>query len=198
MNNRFEQWIQLMENSVSDFEKKLAKSEQIEIDINKLDPNNYEESLEKLIAEQRGVEYKELSEQIYNLFEELFKVYVISNAENRIEIEKIFQNKKFIIAFLTNYPAFVSNFIHSPKDTDWLKLGLVAAIIHGGKVDYRDLWISLGVLYTKAKECGIDPVSHFTSVESLNRSNAHSYNSINVDKGVLSDFLKSDYLKSIV
>ena len=194
--DKFKKSIQEAEIILSDSEKRLSKTEQQPIDLNLIDTSNYVESLKKMVKEIRGPEYEEISRKIYSLLEDLFNVYLVSSVEQRKMIEKLFQNKEYILNHLVSFPSHVSNFIHSPKDIKWLEIGLVSALIVDGRVDFRDLFISLGTLYIKAKEKGIDPYPHFNRIESLVLSD-DSYNSINIDKSILSNFLNSEYLNSI-
>jgi hypothetical protein len=196
IDDRFRNTIQKADIILSDSEKRLSKIEEQPIDLNLIDPNNYVESFRKLVEKIRGPEYEEISREIYSLLEELFDVYIAASSEQRKMIEELFQNKKFILNHLISFPAHVSHFIHSPKDTRWLEIGLVSTLIVDGRSDFRDLFISLGALYARAKEKGINPIPYFNRIESLIISD-DSYNSINTGKSILSNFLNSEYLNSI-
>jgi hypothetical protein len=76
-----------------------------------------------------------------------------------------------------------------------VKTGLVAALIEGGRIDFRDTYGSLWELYSKAKKCGIDAEAQFKEVESLMPSSNSFFNTFIKPKGILSEFLNSAYLK---
>lgn len=196
MNNiDFDNWLQKAEESLTSYEKSLAKFNEYELDVNKADPNNFEENLLKQFTDRFGTKYDEVSAQIFSLLENMFRVFLVSSLEQRDRIINAFSGKKHLLNFLIGYPEYVSKFIHSKDDLVWVKVGLVAALIEGGKIDFRDLWSSLGELYFKAKKCGIDADTQFKEVESSMPNNNSFLKSFVKPKGILSEFLNSAYLK---
>ena len=116
-------------------------------------------------------------------------LYEESANEVRSEIERIFQSKEYILNYLISFPSYASGFIDSSADVEWLRMGLTAALIVDRRGDFRELFVSLGILYVRALEKGIDPVPYFHETVS---------HSMNTRQNVLDEFLQSEYLDSII
>jgi hypothetical protein len=106
---------------------------------------------------------------------------------------------------LRSYPAHASQFIHSPDDIEWLRLGLAAALIDNLRSDFRDIWVALGELFKAAEQHGIDPVPYFVASgtphqigEPVQSTGMFRFiGGHSPTQGVLKSFLQSEYLKSI-
>ncbi len=78
--------------------------------------------------------------------------------------------------------------IKTNTDLHCLHLGLAAAAIEAGKMDFRDLFKSLGELFMAGERAGIDPVPHFMRIAELSDENGQK---------LIAHFHESAYLKSI-
>lgn len=191
-------WLNHIEVESSIFETRLKKSGDQPIDIDRIDLGNYENSLLEQVNERQDSDYLEVSGRVYVFLDEVCRTYLSASSIQRNAISKTFTNKKNILGFFVAYPSRVARFIETSNDLNWVQLGAVAALIEGGQTDCRDLWLSLGDLYTTAVDRGIDPVHQFELVESVTVREGDMYNSVHIGRGILSDFLKSEYLSSIL
>ena len=55
----------------------------------------------------------------------------------------------------------VGKLIRTKEDDKWLRIGITAALIDGGRGDFRDLTLSLTLLRSDAEKQGIDPKPYF-------------------------------------
>jgi hypothetical protein len=167
-------------------EEKLRKTEDQQIDLNLIDPQNYAESLKDLVRKIRGPAYDVLAEEIFAKLTELFSLFLSSPDSQRKVIRELFNGRRHIANFLTSYPAYISSHIESPSDADLLRLGFVAAAVAGDYIDFRDMYVSLGTLYQQALAAKLDPASQLRSIQSETGSS------------LLRSFSQSDHLKSLL
>jgi len=193
----FEKWFAETEKKLMALEKRLSISGNQEIDIGKIELDDYVNSLISLANESHEPDYSRTSAEAYRLLREIFEQYLVSSEVQQRLIERVFDQKPSILKFVVAFPSYVSDFVLSSKDASWVKLGATAALIAEGRTDYRDLWRSLGSLYNEARRHGLDPEQCFNEVESLKSISQDLYPSVNVGRGILGDFLNSDYLASI-
>lgn len=194
----FEQWLSKFDNTLRDFNKSLSKVDGQTIDLNSVDLNDYESVLKYSLQGESVEDYYALCNSVYIALEEILRTYLNASPKQMRRIENLFLNRRSINGFLIAYPGYVNKFIVSSNDAHWVRLGAAAAVIEGGRTDFRDLWLSLGALYIQSIKHEIDPVNIFLEVEALTlRVDTGFFNSMNFGKGILSDFLNSEYLASI-
>lgn len=90
-------------------------------------------------------------------FTALAELYLQSNSEQRQLIRDHFKGQDDRLWEMIFYVRRVAKLIKSEGDVKWLRLGLAAAAIQDGRVDFRDLSMSLSVLQYGAQRVGIDP-----------------------------------------
>ncbi|MCZ2390839.1 MAG: hypothetical protein LC113_07145 [Acidobacteria bacterium] len=179
------------------FERDLRKAEYFEIDLNALDPDNYEESLAYAVAEARGPKYLDLMMRLDEVIFELFSAYCASEPRIRYEIELLFNDKTHLLAYLCTFPAHACKQGKKGKTMQWLRVGLIAASIENGQTDFRDTWVGLGQLYCMAEVLGLNPFQYFKEIGKLRVSETPSFDPAKTDCSILDEFLDSDYRKSL-
>lgn len=190
-------WLNSYQEVLTDFERKLKQTESFEIDLNALDPDNYEESLAYAVAEARGPEYLELNQRLADVIFQLFSEYAVSGQRIRREIERLFDDKSYVLAYLCTFPAHASKQGKKADTMQWLRVGLVAALIENGRTDVRDTWVGLGLLYCMAEVSGLKPVQYFKEIGKLRVSETPSSDLAKRGSSILDEFLNSDYRKSL-
>lgn len=182
---------------LEEFEQKLRKAEACEIDLNTLDPNNYEESLASAVAKARGPEYPELIKSLAGMLFDLFSEYAVAEQGIRYEIELLFNDKNHLTTYLSTFPAYSSEQFKKTGIVQWLRVGLIAALIEDGRTDSRDTWVGLGQLYCVAEKSGLEPFQYFREIGMLRSSETEQFDIAYSGSGILSDFLDSEYRKSL-
>lgn len=190
-------WLNSYQKVLDGFERDLRKAESFEIDLNALDPDNYEESLAYAVAEAREPEYPGLIMRLEELIFELFSAYYVSEPTIRYEIEQLFNDKTHLLAYLCTFPAHASKQGKKADTMQWLRVGLVAALIENGRTDVRDTWVGLGLLYCMAEVSGLKPFQYFKEIGKLRVSETPSSDLAKRGSSILDEFLNSDYRKSL-
>lgn len=150
-----------------------------------LNVTNFNEQLKRLAQER----YSESPHQkVKGPLKDLCTLYLGANSEQRDQIRRTLNDMHLILSHLLGYPSYVSGFINSPDDAQWLRIGLAAASIENARNDWRDLLVSLGPLYLAAEDAGIDPRPHFQELGEL---------SIEPVRRILKGFHESAYLASL-
>jgi hypothetical protein len=90
-------------------------------------------------------------------FAALVQLYLQSDSEQRQLDRDHFKGQDDRLWEMIFYVRRVAKLIESQDDVKWLRLGLAAAAIQDGRVDFRDLSVSLVVLRYGAQRGGIDP-----------------------------------------
>jgi hypothetical protein len=99
-----------------------------------------------------------LSRDIF--FTEFAELYIDADAPQRKQISDYFAAHS-LINDLYLYVRRIGKLIQSEQDSRWLQIGIAAAMIDGGRGDYRDLIVSLVLLRFAAEIQGIDPLPFF-------------------------------------
>jgi hypothetical protein len=138
------------------------------------------------------VDFDELNQTL----DELCAIYLKSDDGLRIDIRRIFDDRRSLLNHLHSYICRTSRLLEASGDPRWLRLGLAAASIGDMRVDWRDLLIRLGDLYVTARRVGIKrPGRQFRTVAEL--SNAEGRYCQGSTRDLLVNFRKSAYLESI-
>ncbi|MBX7060404.1 MAG: hypothetical protein K1X52_01995 [Pyrinomonadaceae bacterium] len=190
-------WLNSYQEVLTDFERKLKQTESYEIDLNALDPDNYEKSLAKAVAIAQGPEYLELNQRLADVIFQLFSEYAVSGQRIRREIERLFDDKSYVLAYLCTFPTYASKQGKKADTMQWLRVGLVAALIENGRSDVRDTWVGLGLLYCMAEVSGLKPFQYFKEIGKLRVSERPSSDLAKSGSSILDEFLNSDYRKSL-
>ena len=178
---QFEQWLADKRNVLRIFNKQLRESE--------YGSSEHQTTLDALLL----------------TIKDLCDVYLNATAYERLAIRDIVDRKEYVLAVLRSYSSYVSQFIYSPQEIEWLRLGLAASLIENLRGDFRDTWVELGELYKAAERHGLDPVPYFESLGVPHQigtpipSNAmlRFIGGRSPSQGILKSFLQSEYLKSI-
>jgi len=135
-------------------------------------------------------------DQLGELLDELCAIYLEANAEERVGIRALFENKQRVLKYLHSYTGGrTAARLEATGDVKWLRLGLAAGSIADRRVDYRDLLICLGKLWLAAEEVGIAPARHFSAVARI--SNPEPRYGDRSTQHLLRHFRRSGHLRSI-
>jgi hypothetical protein len=180
---------------LSRYEKLLANWGSKEVDVNAID---FDDSMSLLCtAGTTDAEFNTLVEDLNLCLQEIFEAYFGLDDTQRADLVDLIEGKRRVLAYLVVFPEYAANQIHSSDDKLWVKTGAAAASIEGGRTDFRDLWVSLGALFCKARACDMDPEQIFVDVEAIAKPDQELFDSSKIGRGILSDFLKSEYLASL-
>jgi hypothetical protein len=134
--------------------------------------------------------------EIHVLLDELFDLYLMADADQRLLIRGFFEDKDRLRKYLHSYVGGrAAPHLRSTGDDEWLRLGLAAASIVDQRVDWRDLLICLGALWLAAEEAGIDPARYFSAVARISSDEPRYGNSST--RQLLRGFRTSGHLRSI-
>lgn len=199
----FEKWLADKRVILKRLNKLLVEVDNTPVDLNRLAKGNFEKNLKKFVEDSHTPEYKQAKEQLLVTLKEVCKVYISANSHQRAAIRSMAGSLSSVIYNLVSYPSIAAKFIHSSADKEWLELGLAAALIEDGRSDFRDTYIALGELYLAAENNGIDPIPYFESLGNppntgtSPRSGFLGHFSTSASQELLTDFLKSEHLRSI-
>lgn len=193
--DEFQKFLDESDLQLSRSERMLAKWGNKEVDVDKIDFDN-PDSL-KMAAGITDPEFRKSIDDLNSCLQDIFRIYLNSAAVERKKLADLLESKRHVLSYLVVFPSFAANQVSSTQDKLWVKTGATAALIEGGRTDFRDLWGSLGTLYCKAKSCGMDPDEIFIEIERVSKPDRDFYDSGKIGRGILSDFLKSEYLASL-
>jgi hypothetical protein len=97
------------------------------------------------------------------LFARLAELYLESNTDQRQQIYSYCGNEHKLLDNLWYFIRRIGFLIHSKDDERWFQIGIVSALLDGGRSDFRDLVISLVLLRFVAERRGIDIESVFNT-----------------------------------
>jgi hypothetical protein len=194
-NVEFQRFVDENHFRLSRFERLLKQWGKVEVDLDAIDLTN-PDSL-KLASGTTDPDFQQSIEDLNLTLQEIFQVFLNSESDQREMLVDLIESKDCVMKHLVIFPDYAANQIHTGNDERWVKAGAVAALIEDGRTDFRDLWVSLGTLYCKAKSCGINLEQLFAEVEALGSPDNDFFDSGKLGRGILSDFLKSDYLASL-
>jgi hypothetical protein len=191
----FQQFLAEIDSSLGDFDRGLTIWACEEVDLATVDLSDKESLM--LLAGVMDPEFPKLRSDLNSFLKRIFTVYLELGKEQRASLAGVFEKRQYVLGYLLTFPEIAAENIHSESDELWVKIGAVSAMIEGGRIDFRDLWVSLGTLYCTAKNHGMDSARIFLEVEELGSPDLDFYESSNFGRGILSDFLKSEYLASM-
>jgi hypothetical protein len=135
-------------------------------------------------------------DELNEALDELCCLYLDGDRAQRVRIRGFFEDKDRLRKYLHSYTGGrAAALVRSTGERKWLRLGLAAASIADQKVDYRDLLISLGKLWSAAEEAGIAPARFFSAAGRIS-SDEPVYGNRST-RELLRGFRTSAYLKSI-
>jgi hypothetical protein len=135
-------------------------------------------------------------DEVNEVLDELCSLYPDADHAQRLRIRGFFEDKDRLRKYLHSYVGGrAAALLRSTGERKWLRLGLAAASIADQKVDYRDLLICLGKLWSAAEEAGIAPARFFSAVGRIS-SDEPAYGNRST-RELLRGFRTSAYLKSI-
>jgi hypothetical protein len=100
------------------------------------------------------------TERIDELFSDFADLYSDSSREQKSEIFDYFADKKIRFDFWI-YIQRIAMLIESRDDGKWLQRGLAAALMDGGRGEWKELYITLPMLRYGAERVGIDVKAYF-------------------------------------
>jgi hypothetical protein len=162
--------------------------------------NNYNERLRRFL-EERGI--PDARDKVWLAVGEICRVYLDATAYQRAAVRNMFDSEDDLIGWFSSYPNYVADFIRSPDEVEWVRLGLAGALINDARTDFRDVYVALGRLYLAAQRSSIDPLPHFESVgmpkAKGNPPSSGLYRLIgaNYSQSLLIDFLNSEYFRGL-
>jgi hypothetical protein len=123
---------------------------------------------------------------------DIVELYEEADSQQQHTIKNYFEKQYDRLWELTLYIRRVGKLIKSDKDSKWLHRGITAALIEGGRGDFRDLIVSLVILRYAAGRLGIDAIPYFDNAINL----ADSQELIDILKNAR-DHAQSDILFSV-
>jgi hypothetical protein len=105
--------------------------------------------------------------ELYTLLDELGSAYLDSTADERVSLRNMLADTPTVLFEMYDYIRRTSKLLEDTENPNWLRLGLAAASLEDGRVDYRDLLEVLSDLYVAAVRASIDPRPYFQSVSRI-------------------------------
>lgn len=124
------------------------------------------------------------SEEHEPFYTNLCQIYLDAPYQQRTLIRDAVSDKKGILNRLLGFVYESVEHIRATKDNYWLRIGLAAAAIQNGRLDYRDFLLALAELYVAAEEVGIDPKPEFEAAGGGVPADFHTYAVLKGRQGV--------------
>ncbi len=105
----------------------------------------------------------------------LCQTYLDASPRQRARICDAVSDKKGVLNRLLGFVYKSSEHLRATQDGHWLRIGLAAAAIQGGRLDERDFLLALAELWMAAEAAGIDPRPEFEAAGGGVPPDFHTY-----------------------
>ena len=197
LENEGQESISEIRRKATSYERQLAKTGEIEIDIGMIDASDYERSFLALLKNVRGEDFDRMFEEIISWLEKIFLRFWLIPVDSQKEIIEVFRTRPSLQNVIVGYPAIAGKKIHDLTDSNWMELGLTSVVFLRGDSDFRDIYISLGSLFTDAQRSGIDAIHGFHNFISRLTKIGGPYSFTNDGRNLIEDFLNSEHFREI-
>lgn len=197
LENEGQESISEIRRKATSYERQLAKTGEIEIDIGMIDASDYERNFLALVKDIRGEDFDRMFAEIISWLEKIFLRFWLLSLDSQKEIIEVFRARPNLQNVIVSYPSIAGKKILTATDSNWMELGLTSVIFLRGDSDFRDIYVSLGSLFTYAHRSGIDATRGFHNFISRLTKIGGPFSYTNDGRNLIEDFLNSEHFWEI-
>ena len=133
--------------------------------------------------------------QIQEMLWELCELYPEADVGEQAEVRERLKVLRYVRGRLYGLVHSAAKRLRESRDRRWLDLGLTAAALEGGRIDFRDLYVALGELWLAAEKVRINPRKPFRAAAETAGEERDSFG--RSGRSLIAGFEKSAHLHSI-
>jgi len=150
-----------------------------------------------LDLERDGVSDAKGGVELLAVLDDFCDVYRRATQEKRTQIRELVASSHSVLVWLDYYSKITISRFKRTHEAKWLERSLVAQSMIDQRLDFREIYMSLGAFYIIARRLNIDPDPYFRAVAGL--SSAKINRSVQLStKRLLSDFVLLPFFNEVV